>query len=156
MVDRLGHHGLSCRYCASRLFLHANLNLWLKFLGLGRGDDRHPSSITVFLIAEGRAYAEMPHVWIASVMPKSLEWPFILAFLLLVQRLPRVLGRKFLLKDTPSNWFLQQLGKRISKKMDAIRKLHGSSRRFQLQLFVRIQLVSQQRAQTFQLSCVTL
>ena len=60
-VDRLGHHGLSCRYSAGRLPRHANLNDVVKRgltaagvasilepLGLDRGDGRLPDGLTVF------------------------------------------------------------------------------------------------------------
>ena len=68
MVDRLGHHGLSCRYSAGRLPRHANLNdvvkralavagipSWLEPVGLDRGDGRRPDGVTVFPYSRGRA-----------------------------------------------------------------------------------------------------
>ena len=66
-VDRLGHHGLSCRYSAGRLPRHANLNdvvkrglaaagipSWLEPVGLDRGDGRRPDGITVFPYSQGK------------------------------------------------------------------------------------------------------
>ena len=66
-VDRLGHHGLSCRYSAGRLPRHANLNdvvkralatvgipSWLEPVGLDRGDGRRPDGVTVFPYSHGK------------------------------------------------------------------------------------------------------
>ena len=66
-VDRLGHHGLSCRFSAGRLPRHANLNdvvkralakagipSWLEPVGLDRGDGRRPDGITAFPYTQGR------------------------------------------------------------------------------------------------------
>ena len=66
-VDRLGHHGLSCRYSAGRLPRHANLNdvvkraltaagipAWLEPVGLDRGDGRRPDGVTVFPYSQGK------------------------------------------------------------------------------------------------------
>ena len=66
-VDRLGHHGLSCRYSAGRFPRHANLNdvvkrgltaagipSWLEPVGLDRGDGRRPDGITVFPYSRGK------------------------------------------------------------------------------------------------------
>ena len=67
-VDRLGHHGLSCRYSSGRLRRHANLNdvvkralavaglpFWLEPVSLDRGDGRRPDGLTVFPFSEGRS-----------------------------------------------------------------------------------------------------
>ena len=67
-VDRLGHHGLSCRYSAGRLPRHANLNdvvkralavagvpSWLEPVGLDRGDGRRPDGVTVFPYSRGKS-----------------------------------------------------------------------------------------------------
>ena len=67
-VDRLGHHGLSCRYSTGRLPRHANLNdvvkralaaagipSWLEPVGLDRGDGRRPDGLTVFPFSRGRS-----------------------------------------------------------------------------------------------------
>ena len=66
-VDRLGHHGLSCRYSAGRLPRHTNLNdvvkraltaagipAWLEPVGLDRGDSRRPDGVTVFPYSQGK------------------------------------------------------------------------------------------------------
>ena len=66
-VDRLGHHGLSCRYSTGRLPRHANLNdvvkralatagipSWLEPVGLDRGDGRRPDGVTVFPYSHGK------------------------------------------------------------------------------------------------------
>ena len=66
-VDRLGHHGLSCRYSAGRLPRHAHLNdvvkralaaagvpSWLEPIGLDRGDGRRPDGVTVFPYHRGK------------------------------------------------------------------------------------------------------
>ena len=66
-VDRLGHHGLSCRYSAGRLPRHANLNdvvkraltsagipAWLEPVGLDRGDGRRPDGVTVYPYNQGK------------------------------------------------------------------------------------------------------
>ena len=60
-VDRLGHHGLSCRFSAGRLPRHANLNdvvkralathgipSLLEPVGLDLRDSRRPDGVTVF------------------------------------------------------------------------------------------------------------
>ena len=67
-VDRLGHHGLSCRYSAGRLPRHSNLNdvvkralatagmpSWLEPVGLDRGDGRRPDGITVYPYSQGKS-----------------------------------------------------------------------------------------------------
>ena len=69
-VDRLGHHGLSCRYSAGRLPRHANLNdvvkraltaagipAWLEPVGLDNGDSRRPDGVTVFPYSQGKCLA---------------------------------------------------------------------------------------------------
>ena len=69
-VDRLGLHGLSCRYSAGRLPRHANINdvvkrglaaagipSWLEPVGLDRGDGRRPDGVTVFPFREGKCLA---------------------------------------------------------------------------------------------------
>ena len=66
-VDRLGHHGLSCRYSSGRLPRHANLNdvvkraltsagipAWLEPVGLDRGDGRRPDGVSVFPYSQGK------------------------------------------------------------------------------------------------------
>ena len=77
-VDKLGHHGLSCRYCAGRLLRHANLNdvmkrvlvvagilSWLEPSGLDREDDRRQDGVTVFPYHRGK-----------SLCWDSLRWQF--------------------------------------------------------------------------------
>ena len=67
-VDRLGHHGLSCRFSAGRFPRHASLNdvvkrglasagvpAVLEPVGLDRGDGRRPDGLTVFPYSEGRS-----------------------------------------------------------------------------------------------------
>ena len=67
-VDRLGHHGVSCRYSTGRLPRHANLNdvvkralaaagipSWLEPVGLDRGDGRRPDGLTVFPFSRGKS-----------------------------------------------------------------------------------------------------
>ena len=66
-VDRLGHHGLACRYSAGRLPRHANLNdvvkrglasagipSWLEPIGLDHRDSRRPDGTTVFPYYQGK------------------------------------------------------------------------------------------------------
>ena len=68
VVDRFGHHGLSCRYSAGRFPRHVNLNdvvkhglaaagvpSWLGPVGLDRGDGRRPDGITVFSCCIGKS-----------------------------------------------------------------------------------------------------
>ena len=68
LVDRLGHHGLSCRYSAGRLPRHANLNdvvkraltaagipAWLEPVGLDRGDGRRPDGVNLFPYSQGKS-----------------------------------------------------------------------------------------------------
>ena len=67
LMDRLGHHGLSCRLNAGRFPRHAHLNDVVKRglasagipsilepIGLDRGDGRRPDGLTVFPFCEGR------------------------------------------------------------------------------------------------------
>jgi hypothetical protein len=67
-VDRLGHHGLSCRLNSGRFPRHAHLNDVIKRglasagipsvlepVGLDRGDGRRPDGLTVFPFTEGRS-----------------------------------------------------------------------------------------------------
>ena len=74
LVDRLGHHPLSCRYSAGRHPRHANLNDIIKRAlttagikctleppGLDREDGRRPDGLTVFPFRNG-----MPLVWDAT------------------------------------------------------------------------------------------
>ena len=66
-VDKLGHHGLSCRYSAGRLPRHANINdvvkralaaagipSWIEPVGLDRIDSRRPDGVTVFPYNQGK------------------------------------------------------------------------------------------------------
>ena len=66
-VDRLGHHGLSCRYSAGRFPRHANLNdvvkralaaagmpACLEPVGLDRENGRRPDGVTVFPYSQGK------------------------------------------------------------------------------------------------------
>ena len=68
MVDRFGHHGLSCGFTSRRMPRHANLNdvvkralatagvpSWLEPVGLDRGDGRRPDGVTVFPYSGGRS-----------------------------------------------------------------------------------------------------
>ena len=68
MVDRLGHHPLSCRYSAGRLPRHAALNdvikralnsagipSYLEPPGLDRGDGRRPDGMTVIPFKNGKS-----------------------------------------------------------------------------------------------------
>ena len=67
-VDRLGHHGLSCRKSAGRFPRHANLNDVVKRAlasagvptvlepqGLDRGDGRRPDGLTLFPYKQGKS-----------------------------------------------------------------------------------------------------
>ena len=66
-VDRLGHHGLACKFSQGRLPRHANLNdvvkralaaagipSWLEPIGLDRGDGRRPDGVTIFPYHQGK------------------------------------------------------------------------------------------------------
>ena len=68
LVDRLGHHGLSCRKSAGRFPRHANLNDVVKRAlasagvpsvlepqGLDRGDGRRPDGLTLFPYKQGKS-----------------------------------------------------------------------------------------------------
>ena len=68
LVNRLGHHGLSCKKSAGRLSRHANLNDVIKRAlanaglpsvlepqGLDRGDGRRPDGLTLFPYKHGKS-----------------------------------------------------------------------------------------------------
>ena len=67
-VDRLGHHGLSCRYSEGRQPRHTHLNdvvkralatagipSWLEPVGLDHGDARRPDGVTIFPYHRGKS-----------------------------------------------------------------------------------------------------
>ena len=90
-VDRLGHHGLSCRYSAGRLPCHANINdvvkcglavagvpSWLEPVGLDRGDGRRPDGLIVFLFSWGKSLcwnATCSDTFCQTILPETVVRP---------------------------------------------------------------------------------